>query len=459
MRDNRISAQSIEGGGRTSHGTARRRGAARPAIAFLIAAALGASVFAWTPTDPPNTPMGTPKGIHPGRVVWIRDLAATPWDGRTDHWWNDDTGIHQDVVDAMLSKSLRDLTGAKNDAKAWEQLFRYSNQARGRGKRGYSKGEKIAIKINCNNAYAGYGDGDNQADASPQTLVAMLRQLVRNARVPQENVSVYEAVRVIPDRVFSKAHQEFPKVVFVDSKGDGTNGRFPVDWQENVLGYSVPDPKVGRSLPRCVKEASYLVNIALLKGHPTTGFTLTAKNHYGTIGAPAGTDPRDHKVYVNASKHPMGIYHPFVDMIGHKELGAKTVLFMIDGLYGLRDVNDDVSVHGHWKTMFGGEWLASLFLSQDPIAIDSVGFDFLNAEFPEGRGGTPLPLTNSDNFLHEAALADKPPSATVYAPNGDGVRLQSLGVHEHWSNPTERRYTGQGKGIELFLSKLDKPGR
>lgn len=38
---------------------------------------------AWTPVDPPNSPMGVPKGIHPGRVVWIRDPQATLWDGST----------------------------------------------------------------------------------------------------------------------------------------------------------------------------------------------------------------------------------------------------------------------------------------------------------------------------------------------------------------------------------------
>jgi hypothetical protein len=37
----------------------------------------------FTPTEPANSPMGTGKGIHPGRVVWIRDPDATSWDGST----------------------------------------------------------------------------------------------------------------------------------------------------------------------------------------------------------------------------------------------------------------------------------------------------------------------------------------------------------------------------------------
>ena len=55
--------------------------------------------------------------------------------------------------------------------------------------------------------------------------------------------------------------------------------------------------------------------------------------------------------------------------------------------------------------------------------------------------------------LTEAALANKPPSGAFYDPDGDGVRLESLGVHEHWNNPRQRQYSrnlGTGQGIELI---------
>ena len=403
----------------------------------------------WSPSDPPNSPLGIGRGIFPGRVTWVRHLVATPWDGKEGHWWEDSTGINQAAVDQMLAASLRALTAAVDDADAWAKLFRSHNHARGRGEGAYAAGEKVAFKINCNNAYAGYGDDDNQIDASPQTVLAVVRQLVLHAGVRPEDISIYEATRVIPDRVYQKTHAEFPAVHFVDSKGDRTNGREPVEWQDNVVSYSIEKPLVGRNVPRCVKEATYLVNLALLKGHPTTGVTLTAKNHYGTV------ELRDHRAYANAWAHPMASYHPFVDMIGSKELGGKTLLFLIDGLYGLRDVNDLVNEHGHWNQLFRGEWLASIFLSQDPVAIDSVGLDFLRAEFPWGRGGKVQPMTNADNYLHEAALADRPPSGTAYAP--DGAPLPSLGVHEHWNNSTEKKYSrnlGRAEGIELLPVSL-----
>jgi hypothetical protein len=392
--------------------------------------------------------MGVGRGLFPGRVTWIRDTSATPWDGKTGNWWDEGTGIRQPAVDSMLSRSLRALSGKADDRAAWEALFRHFNREQRQVAAGYRSGEKVAVKINCNNAYGGYGDVDGQIDQSPQMLLGLVRQLVADAGVPQEMITVYEAARVVPDRVYNPTHAAFPRVRFVDSQGNGANGREPVDYVEEMLSYSVPDPNVGRDLPRCVVEATYLVNMTLVKGHPTTGVSLTAKNHYGTV------DVRDHEAYVNSHSHPMGTYHPFVDMIGSKELGGKTLVFILDGLYGIRDVNDNVAEFGHWSRLFRGEWLSSVFMSQDPIAIDSVGLDFLRAEFPYGRSkdASFQPMRNADNYLHEAALADRPPSGTRYAP--DGIPLKSLGVHEHWNNDVDRQYSrnlGRTDGIELFI--------
>jgi hypothetical protein len=51
-------------------------------------------------------------------------------------------------------------------------------------------------------------------------------------------------------------------------------------------------------------------------------------------------------------------------------------------------------------------------------------------------------------------LANDPPSKTVYDPERDGIRCRSLGVHEHWNNGTDKKYSrnlGKAHGIELFL--------
>lgn len=397
---------------------------------------------AWTPSDPPNAPMGTAKGIFPGRVVWMRDTNATPWNGTAGHWWDDETGVKQAAVDRMLAASLQALTGTTNNAAAWDRVFRHFNATHGRGNAGYRAGETLAVKVNCNNNYSGYGDVDNHIDAAPQSVRALLRQLVHEAGVPQENLVVYEAVRVVPDRIYFPCHAEFPGVVWVDSQGNGSNGRQPPEWHTNALNYSTNNTGCGRNIPERVFQATYLINLALLKGHWRAGVSLTGKNHFGSIDKPSHT-------YAQVWELPMGTYSPFVDLLGARALGGKTLLFMIEGLYGVVEVQSyvDFSTAG-WTNLFGGGWSASYFLSLDPVAIDSVGLDFLRSEFGDRLASGHN--ANADNYLHEAAQAGHPPSGQPYRP--DGTNLSSLGVHEHWNDARLRQYSrnlGAPQGIEL----------
>ena len=81
------------------------------------------------------------------------------------------------------------------------------------------------------------------------------------------------------------------------------------------------------------------------------------------------------------------------------------------------------------------------------MAIYSVGLDILKTEPNADVQGS------ADNYLHEAAQAASPPSGTVYDPNGTGTPLASLGVHEHWNNAEDRKYSrnlGRNEGIELI---------
>ncbi|MBD3393722.1 MAG: hypothetical protein GF418_16420 [Chitinivibrionales bacterium] len=95
-----------------------------------------------------NDPVGEAHGASPGRVVWVHDSAATPWEGPGDgHWWEDGK-TNQEIVDRMLSRTLCELSGKQSDTAAWDTLFRYFNKAHGREHAGYTPGEKIAVKIN-----------------------------------------------------------------------------------------------------------------------------------------------------------------------------------------------------------------------------------------------------------------------------------------------------------------------
>ncbi len=395
-------------------------------------------IIGWKPTEGVDKPIGVGRGIFPGRVVWVRDPSATLWNGNTGHWW-DTNATNQGRVDAMLSQSLRSLTGAKDDVVAWNALFRSYNKSHGKGDAGYAKGQTIAIKINQNTARNGHAENgnpgnQNSINGNPHLILALLGQLINKAGVAPEDIYVYDISRYIADNIFVPCHAAFPRVHFVEDEKGGGEGReaVPSDrlWAKDVITYADPQRGLGRDLPPFLVQASYMINMAIMKNHGDVGPTLLAKNHFGTV----------HGINHGAIAHKaMGESNPLVDLLAHKEVGEKTVLFMIDTLYA---ADGPDATPRKWKlapfgTAESPGWPASVFVSQDGVALDSVGFDFINAEW----GVWPY----TDNFLHEAALANNPPSGKKYGP-------VSLGVHEHWNNADEKKYSrnlGTGQGIEL----------
>lgn len=403
----------------------------------------------------PNRPVGEPKGIYPGRVVMARDAGIAKWDGQTGHWW-DEGNIDQAALDRLYDNSVCKLAGTKDPESAWKKIFKYHNRETGRGRRGYKKGETVVVKINLNNTYH-TDDRDNDIDQSPQATVALLRQLTEKAGVPQKCITVYDATigwkrRAIPDRLYKPVHALFPEVRWMSA--DGSEGIEPANWVKGAITYTNPDVTLGTSLPKAVVEADYLVNTALLKGHEITGVTLCAKNHFGSIQFPA----RMHgSTTVSQMKGKEGDYSAYVDLMGCPNLGKKTLVYIVDGLYGMQtNVGAPRPDRDRWK-MFGGEWSSCYFMSLDPVAIESVCLDFLYAEFGNDLGFSGAPQfekgasRNCDNYLKEAAKGYNARYGD-YSPNG--MRTGSLGVFEHWNNPVERQYSrnlGLSEGIELFM--------
>jgi uncharacterized protein (DUF362 family) len=388
----------------------------------------------------PNQPVGEGKGIFPGRVVWVHDPVVASWDGKTGNWW-DENVTSQAETDKMLNESLLSLTGEKTQKRAWSALFKYFNSRHGRQNQNYKPGQKIAIKINTNNTYS--HQDSPELNASPQLVLSMLKSLVNETGIEQKNITVFDASRFITDNIFIKCHKAFPDVVFVDNTGG--EGRIKSVYDDNAIPYSVDNGKLATGLATCAVEADYLINMALLKGHVGQGVTLCGKNYYGVTSIDKNWRNNAHNNF-NPDRQGKPQYLTFVDFLAHKDLGAKTMLFLIDGIYGSKLVNGIPDPK--WKMEpFNNGWACSLFASQDPVAIDAVGLDFLRCEFPDAPD-----MAFSDSYLIEAALADNPPSKTKYDPKRDNIKISSLGVMEHWNNSTEKKYSrnlGKKEGIEL----------
>jgi hypothetical protein len=295
-------------------------------------------------------------------------------------------------------------------------------------------------------------------NTSPQMIRALLRQLVNTVGVAQEDVTVGDTLALFPNQYYDLLHGEFPNVRYLDRNG-GVEGHprtkvtvssLPVYWSER------PENKEQDFVPQQYAQAKYLINLANLKSHTMAGVTLCGKNHFGSLirtppqrgyfdlhGSTAGRSPG------------YGKYRDLVDLIGSNQLGGKTLVYLIDGLYP--GIHPSGTAPLKWnQAPFNGTWAASLLASQDPVAIDSVGFDFLWAEWDNYPR-----MSGADDYLHEAALANDPPSGTFYDPNHAtaSVRLPSLGTHEHWNNARDRQYSrnlGKNEGIELVTAGAAK---
>jgi hypothetical protein len=398
--------------------------------------------------------VGAAKGICPGRVVWVHEPAVATWGGDTNHggWWEDQF-TSAALAEEMLVNTLRLLTNTKSDRETWGALFRHYNQTHGRGNVGYRRGEKVAVKVNMNCS----SKRDRPSFGlynTPQLTQALLRQLVTQAGVQESDIVVSDASRWMNDTIFIPCHAEFPKIRFEDR--DGTDGRCKARPDTKVALHfgDRNTPSSGETyLPASITGATYLVNLALMKGHSLAAVTLCAKNHFGSVYR-KDTGPQDtHKGWNPSHVHsavtvrtsPMGAYNALVDFMGHRHLGGKTILYLVDALYAAMHQN---AAPEKWQSSpFDGRWTASVFASQDPVAIESVAVDFFAAEKTATRM-----VGAVDNYLHEAAMAHRPPSTTRYAPDGDGKVLTSLGVHEHWNGAAKKQYSrnlGTGQGIEL----------
>lgn len=385
----------------------------------------------FTPSDGSNAPMGTARGINPGRVAWAYDLTACNWDGTSDYWWSAQFN-DQTKITSLLDKVVCSVANERTVNASWNVLFKNHN-----GGAGYNQGEKIMIKLNINN-----GGSGNKIDAAPQSVYALLEQLVTNFGVNQADIIVCDPAREGKGpAVRDYCSKAFPDVIYNTNLGGWTT----------CLQLSDSSAKE-RSLSTALVDAKYLITMAVLKRHCTpsatwgtdgvdygnASVTLIFKSSWGLIGPKrASLHPLLHDW-----EFPMNSYNILTDIYASKNIDGKTVLTIIDGLYSGDRWN---SKPLKWNMApFEGKYPCSMFASQDPVALESVGLDFLRSEMPLFK--------NADRHIHEAALANHPPSGTVYKP--DGVQIGSLGAHEHWNNSNEKKYSrnlnpSTGKGIEL----------
>lgn len=402
---------------------------------------------------PSHEPLGNGIGVHPGRVVWMHDPQAVAWDGN-GYWWQPEN-FAEDTVLAMVRSGIRKLTEEPNPAAAWQTLFFWHNKYRGKDG-GYRPGQKIAIKANMNGAGAYFDDQKGETHesyANPVLLEALLFSLISDGNIAPSDITLYDAGRIFPEYLREMCSKDILRGVHFRHRNPGgsldavADKAASVKWAQAISGSE-------SYLPVCVTEADYLVNLANLKGH-SYGFTLCGKNHFGSIvNEDRLRTPQHAGLHPHVSSCKMGDYAVLTDLMANRQLGGKTILYILDALITAPGESTGINLKNSlWRQQpFNGHFASSLFFSQDPVAIDSVGADFLVNE-PVMLENNPTLRRNHgiENYLHEAALISSPPSGTVYS-DGYGKTVGNLGVHEHWNNAKEKKYSrnlGKSEGIEL----------
>jgi hypothetical protein len=439
----------------------------------------------------PNDPIGEAQGIFPGRVVWMWDPDATNEnctntsngngviDSGDDAWFME-MNNNEMVIDSMVIKSVIALTGATDNSEAWDLLFRYYNTSHGNGNIGYTEGQKIFIKINATSAYGGLEGGHYYTDLSrtdditvnpfisetdPWLVLSVLRQLINCALVPENMIYIGDPARNIYKEFYDLWHGEFPDVNYFGNNLIHTEidieslGRTPV---AVMLDDKVFFSDQGTVMPEAVtdklftifEDMDYLINIPAMKAHSAAGISLAAKNHFGSFTREWALHLHDGLMgnYDNPVRLGYGLYRVQTDIMMHNLLSGKNLLIIVDGLYPGEEAG---GVPYKWMSIpFEDDWCSSIFMSLDPVAIESVCHDFLRTEYNGPTIAESRPnWFGVDDYLHQAADSVLWAEGITYDPDNDGILIASLGVHEHWNDSLHKQYTRNletGLGIELF---------
>ena len=430
----------------------------------------------------PNQPMGKGQGIHPGRVVWIHNPDATNENctNTKDDPFYSSQNTDQAVVDDMVSQSVLKVTGEANVSDAWDAIFKYFNNKKGRGARTFQAGEKIFIKINQGTAswlsnpttlernFDGWAAGYAPVtETSPEAILSILKELVDVKGINQADIYVGDPIAHVWEDTYQYLHDQYPDVKYVDKDSQYESmGRTTIHpSMQDVVFYSdkgkVMTSAVSDALYEEMENADYLINMAAMKAHARAGISLTAKNHFGSHTR-AGADHLHPGLLAPENDQPTnagyGKYRVLVDIMGHEKLGQNTCLYFVDGLWAGDEAVDPPCKFQ--SAPFNNDWSSSIFVSLDQVALESVCLDVLRTEFNNPNDITKYRphYLGVDDYLHQAADPANWPEGITYDPEDDGTPIGSLGVHEHWNSGTQRQYSrnlGKPYGIELVTVPSD----
>jgi uncharacterized protein (DUF362 family) len=338
----------------------------------------------------------------PHRVVTIHDKEATTWAGSG----NPAVYMKQKIINIMVNRGVMDLTGETNAQSAWAKLLPYQ------------QGEAVAIKLNFNNS-GGSWTADPYMNPYAEVVNAVIDGLI-SIGVPPEKIWLTDPSRAISNAFRSRITNK--QVLFYTHITSGSPGEsqrvYYTDYVSDASVYSTVSVCPERINPASVfVNAAHIINVPQLKGHGGASVTLGLKNHFGSVsltGDALGSDPTHKYFYIGGSNYGGAAVNLLADINNNPIFRDKTRLIIGDGLMGHPTVNYSNPVV--WSSFNNGP-PEILFFGCDPVAVDSVMFDYLQRECRvKGQAAR-----NDDILVNASNLG--------------------LGVFEHWVGDSDRRYS------------------
>jgi uncharacterized protein (DUF362 family) len=325
-------------------------------------------------------------GRYRGRVVEVRHPAAV----------RDDHVINREAVREMIAAGMCKLTGLREETgshpyrcapDAWRSFF--------------GRDDVVGIKVNPVGRRSNGPPGVVGCISSPAVLLEVVEAL-KGAGVPARNILVFERYAnefrdAGYERVMSERGMEGVRW-FASSSGydetqlaiDGLSARRERDphivgYDRDVfvsMGFCAPghDPHDDRRFRShlsviVTRMVNKIITIPCLKDHRSAGVTLALKNlshglnnnvarsHVSNIYRPGGalSGPNQCNTFIPTA-------------VAQQPLIEKATLHILDGLIGVYEGGP-----GPWNRSWGTWRHKGLFFATDPVALDLVGWQILDA--------------------------------------------------------------------------------
>jgi uncharacterized protein (DUF362 family) len=256
------------------------------------------------------------------------------------------TTINQSVVQSMMDEAIMALTGTSTPQEAWLA-----------GLPGLTRYEVIGIKVNCINRYC------SSHPEVVQTITNRLTEIeIGGAPFPENNIIIWDRTDLELQRAGYAINDSTSGIRCFGSNHSGVG--YDYSMELNVSGVTQYPSKI---LSQFIDRS---INVCVLKDHNISDFTMSLKNHYGSINDPE-------------SLHG-GSGSPYIAVLNDLPLiRDKEDVFIADCLFGIYRGGP----HGQpqlWQTYPEGT-PNTLIVASDPVALEFQGLDIVNRE-RESRG-------------------------------------------------------------------------